>query len=380
MYQEVEKLLLNLLKFDTANFDDCPSGYTIDLLKFLQNRFLRKGIFCQLMPYSLSKRFSDGETNLNQRANLIAYADKKKPFFLLQGHVDTVPYNFKKWAHNPLGEKIKNEIYGRGAVDMKGPITAMILAFEKLVFEKHLKYSPMLLLTSDEEANNFAGIKYFLKNNKKKITFAISGEPTNFKIITGLYGAVYLIIKTFGKEKHSSYNSENAIENMIIILKHLLERKNSIANIKNKNLGKSILNLGVIRGGIKVNQVPGECTIELALRIVENSSCYLKALKQILSPTGIDYKIEVVFKYNPVIFPKYHPLIKHLKLVLEKQKLPIKLSQKVELTEATFLNNAGIPAAVFGPGDETLAHTEGQEKISIKDILKAKEIYINLYR
>jgi len=41
----------------------------------------------------------------------------------------------------------------------------------------------MLLLTSDEEANNFAGIKHFLKNNKKKIMFALSGEPTNFKII-----------------------------------------------------------------------------------------------------------------------------------------------------------------------------------------------------
>lgn len=380
MYRECVKLLLDLLKFDTTNLDSRPSGYTIDILNFIKNRFSKKGIDCKLIPYCLSKQYQAEKIRLNKRANLLAFVDKRKPFLLLQGHVDTIPYDSNKWHYNPLGEVKGDKIYGRGAVDMKGPVTAIILAFEELTFENNLKYSPMLLLTSDEEANNFAGIKYFLRRNKKKISFAISAEPTNFKITTGLYGAIYATLKTFGKEQHSSQVSQNAIENMAIILCQLVRNKKFIENITDNRLGKSIFNFGLIRGGVKVNQIPGECELELAIRTVRESERYLRFLEKLLNKTNIKYKMKTNFKYDPIVFSKSHHLIKTLRYVLKNKKLPIKFAAEKGLTEATILNNNGIESMVFGPGDENLAHSENKEKISIEDILKAKQIYVDLFK
>ena len=44
--------------------------------------------------------------------------DKKLPFFLLNGHMDTVE-EMIGWNYNPYGELIDNKYYGIGSYDMK---------------------------------------------------------------------------------------------------------------------------------------------------------------------------------------------------------------------------------------------------------------------
>ena len=49
---------------------------------------------------------------------------------LFDGHIDTVPVpDESKWQHAPYGGELENgKIYGRGATDMKGALSAMILS------------------------------------------------------------------------------------------------------------------------------------------------------------------------------------------------------------------------------------------------------------
>ena len=64
---------------------------------------------------------------------------------------------------------------------MKGSVASMISAFEKIIKLENRKYSPVLVLTSDEEAKGFAGIKKFLdiKNDLIAVlTFGYIGEKS----------------------------------------------------------------------------------------------------------------------------------------------------------------------------------------------------------
>lgn len=367
-------LLSNLLKFDTQNFDDKQSHSTLELIQFVRKRLQKNGTECELQKYTTQLAIN-GKIVKTERANLIAKIKKEgKPFLLLQGHIDTVPYDINSWRYNPLGEVRRNAIYGRGAVDMKGPVASLILALEELTKIRDLEYSPMILLTSDEEAQSFAGIKKFINNNKEKISFAVSCEPTNFRIINGLYGAIYFIIKTYGGL------NKNAIENMIPVLEDIESYKKRALEIFDPSLGRIIFNIGRINGGLKVNQAPNECKLEIAIRNTRPCVRYLKLLeKEVLNKIKTPYEFELIFKHDPMALESDNKLANHLRNILKKRGIPVKFNAEKHLTEATMLNRAGIPAIIFGPGESKLAHAVN-EKIKVKDILKSKEIYIDLFK
>ena len=62
--------------------------------------------------------------------NLYARIGTAKPYLLFAGHTDVVPPgDTGRWRHDPFGGVIEGgELYGRGAVDMKGGIACMMAA------------------------------------------------------------------------------------------------------------------------------------------------------------------------------------------------------------------------------------------------------------
>jgi succinyl-diaminopimelate desuccinylase len=62
--------------------------------------------------------------------NLYARYGRTEPYLLFAGHTDVVPPgDAGHWAHDPFsGEIHGGELYGRGAVDMKGGIACMMAA------------------------------------------------------------------------------------------------------------------------------------------------------------------------------------------------------------------------------------------------------------
>lgn len=381
---EAKKLLKKLVNFNTENFDDKPGGYTLALLKFVQNYLAKSNIKSAIFPYAIDKKVDRQIIKLGDRGILLTIPKKNnKPIILLEGHCDTVPISEENIS-KPIFRAERDQITGRGTVDMKGSIVSMILAFKELSKIKNLKYQPVLLLTSDEEANNFAGIKYFIKKQKKlnyDIKLAICGEPTNFEVRTNFYGAMYVIIKFFGKSGHGAHGkkSENAIINSVPLLNEIINYQENVCKIYDDKFGYSTMNIGVIHGGEKVNQLPTSCTIEFAVRTVKNNKIYEKLFSRIVKGKNV-YRKEKVFSYNPVSISEKNETIRALKELLFKKgkNQKNKLSSVREFTEATFLNNAGIKTIVFGSGDPSLSHSSS-EWIDIKDVITHKEVLIDFF-
>ncbi len=374
-------LLERLVNFNTENFDDKPSGYTLDLLKFVQEYLKEDGIKSEIHKYDLNKKYGCGTKKIKDRGILLTEInDSKKPIILLEGHADTIPIENKDISKTICSIK-GNIIKGRGAVDMKGSLVSMILAIQELSKNKNLKYQPVLLLTSDEEANNFAGIKYFLKEKKRRnIALAICGEPTNFEVKTNFYGALYIIIECFGKSGHSANNSkdQNAIENSISFLNGLLKYQKEISKIRHPQLGHSTMNIGTIKGGRKVNQIPSSCAIEFAVRTVRKNNIYVDLFNDIVKNKKIPHKTTQVFSYDPVCILSDNKLVGELKKSVLRFGKKSQSSVSKEFSEATLLNKRGIKTIMFGPGNPVYSHSSN-EKINIKDILLAKEIIVDFF-
>ncbi|WP_435198188.1 M20/M25/M40 family metallo-hydrolase [Janibacter sp. GS2] len=89
---------------------------------------------------------------------------------LLLGHSDVVPVEEENWDVDPFaGKVIDGEIYGRGALDMKGANSAMISALLQHIDEDATFDRDIIVLTDcDEEAGDY-GSRWLAENHWDKI-------------------------------------------------------------------------------------------------------------------------------------------------------------------------------------------------------------------
>jgi len=387
--ENLHNLLYNLIRFDTQNNDEIGDnalrGETLGLLEHIKDRLLATtGVYSHIQQYRIDK------ANLGNRGNLIALLEDpvEMPRVMMQGHVDTVPFG----KHlNPLGRREGNIVYGRGAIDMKGSVAGMISTFEQIAKKENRRYSPVLLLTSDEEARNFSGIRNFLEKNNLNIQFGICGEPSNFKIFNRFKGAVHKILEFQGKSAHGSRPNKghNAIYDagQAVILLEEFSRKvfeeyvNPEFETSDDYSHRSSLNLGKICGGDKVNSVPDFCKIDFEMRLVHPRGFYEEEIKK-----NILDKLKGEYKYSSAEFPNNDPInVKsdnhYLDVLVDSVNRVIGSVEKgvmIGFSEASFTNPAGLNTVVFGPPSRDFSHTEN-EQINLEDLKKYEQALVSFY-
>ena len=113
---EATRHLQALLRFDTTN----PPGNETAAADYIAAAARAEGIEAEVVESAPGRG--------NAVARLRAANPTARPF-LLMGHVDVVSVERDKWAHDPFGgEIVDGEIWGRGALDMKGQVAAELMA------------------------------------------------------------------------------------------------------------------------------------------------------------------------------------------------------------------------------------------------------------
>lgn len=177
--------------------------------------------------------FSDHDTP--DIENLYARLSGNGPHLMFAGHTDVVPVGDEAaWTHPPFAAKIANgELYGRGAVDMKGGIACFIAALARHT-EKHGKPqgSVSLLITGDEEGPAINGTVKLLEwaaNKGETWDASIVGEPTNPDAIgdmikIGRRGSLSGTIIVYGKQGHAAYPhlADNPVRGLMQLLDALM--------------------------------------------------------------------------------------------------------------------------------------------------------------
>lgn len=119
----------------------------------------------------------------DNRPNLLGTlkGQSKGKSIMLSGHMDVVPRG-TKWTHDPFGgEIIDGKIYGRGACDMKGGITCMVMA-AKAIAESGMKLKGDVKVGTvvDEEAGGMGTLALIAEGNRADA--CLITEATNLQI------------------------------------------------------------------------------------------------------------------------------------------------------------------------------------------------------
>lgn len=148
--------------------------------------------------------------------NLFARLGAKAPHLTFAGHTDVVPVGDETaWSHQPFAAEIADgELYGRGAVDMKGGIACFAAAVARHI-ENHgaPAGSISFLITGDEEGPAINGTDKLLTwaaNAGHVFDAALVGEPTNPETLgemikIGRRGSVSGRLTVNGIQGHAAY-------------------------------------------------------------------------------------------------------------------------------------------------------------------------------
>lgn len=114
------------------------------------------------------------------------------------GHLDVVPEG-GDWDFDPYGGELSEDrIYGRGAIDDKGPVVASFYAMKALKDSGFIPKKRVRLILGLDEETNWTGMDYYLQRTE---TPAFGFTPDcNFPVVYGEMGVlVFDLVKRVGK-------------------------------------------------------------------------------------------------------------------------------------------------------------------------------------
>jgi succinyl-diaminopimelate desuccinylase len=148
--------------------------------------------------------------------------------FAFAGHLDVVPPG-EGWTSGPFApERRGNLLYGRGAVDMKGAVAAMVAAMADIPPEAG---TVSFIITGDEEGEAVYGTRALIdliRERGELPDLCLVGEPTSVHRLgdmakIGRRGSVNVWLEVEGKEGHVAYPhlADNPIPRLVAMLAEL---------------------------------------------------------------------------------------------------------------------------------------------------------------
>lgn len=294
------------------------------------------------------------------RPNLIArFAPVDgRPRILLGPHLDTVGVG--GMTIEPFSGEIRDgRLWGRGASDTKGPMAAMLWGlYENRERLADAATAVDFVAFMGEESCQW-GSKDFVAKYAADYTFAVVGEPTSLQVVHVTKGSLWATLRTTGKAAHSSQpeRGENAVMKLARALDALdRELVPRLATYTHPVLGRSTMNVGVIRGGSRPNVVPDLAEAEIDIRITPALHAAGGALA-LLSATieALNLPVEIVKPHEntPMETSAGHPVVQ----ALMATDAGTGLAGAPWFSDAAHLSNGGIPSICLGPGSIDQAHT-----------------------
>jgi acetylornithine deacetylase/succinyl-diaminopimelate desuccinylase-like protein len=149
---EVTDLLQRLIRVDTTN----PPGNETAAAELLREYLEASGIECELIA------------KVPERANLVArIPGGDGPSLLLLSHTDVVLADPSEWSVPPFsGEVREGEVWGRGALDMKGQVAANAVAIATLAREGFRPSGDLIFAAvADEEVGDGFGLQWLCEEH-----------------------------------------------------------------------------------------------------------------------------------------------------------------------------------------------------------------------
>lgn len=214
---------------------------------------------------------------------------------VFNGHIDVYPCDdADRWTHPPWsGELAEGKLFGRGSSDMKNGTASLLFVYAYLHrLRDELAGRLTFTAVSDEETGGTWGAQYLVDQRPVQgdcLLNAEPGAPTTIRF--GEKGALRLrfTVRTSGCHGAYTHKSKSATKIAAALIgdleaiaelpvpmasniaASLSEAADEIDRIHVRGAAKVIreytVNIGVVRGGIKTNMLPGVCSLDVDIRV-----------------------------------------------------------------------------------------------------------------
>lgn len=298
---------------------------------------------------------------------------------LLNAHLDTV--GVTGMAEPFSGVIREGKLYGRGAVDMKASIGAMLGVMKSFVDSGTRLQGDLLFTAVIDEEYGSKGMAHLVENISAD--GAIVTEPTNLRICIAHRGFVWTEVTTQGRAAHGSRYNEgidaNAHMGRVLVeieklSQALLQRE------KHLLLGPPSLHIPLIQGGTSQSVYAAKCRIELERRTLPGESTddittEIQAIVDQLAEADPKFKATVNSFFTR---PSYEiaPDAEIVQVVKSATGRIIGTEPEVYGAEwwmdSALLGEAGIDTVIVGPTGDGL-HAD-EEWVEVESILQLAQI------
>jgi acetylornithine deacetylase/succinyl-diaminopimelate desuccinylase-like protein len=318
---EAQGWLIDLIRINTTN----PPGNEQATAKYIAGILTKEGISSELLSVA------PGRSAIVARLQSSAVPDPSRALLLL-GHMDVVGVERAKWTVEPFSGMVKDGyVYGRGAIDDKGPLVANLAAFVALKRSGlRLNRDVIFLATDDEEGGGDASIKTLIVRywdkfaagfalNEGGINVAKGGKVQYVGVQASEKVAENVKVVAHGASGHASIpTKDNAVVHLAAAIDKIgaysapvhfttVVRRyfEQIAPLEDDDIGKWIRSLDTMdRGehaqrvvsdanpmwnsmlrdtisptelsaGVRANVIPGEATANLNIRLLPGDSIHV---------------------------------------------------------------------------------------------------------
>ncbi len=292
------------------------------------------------------------------------------PTLVLNGHIDVVPAGeTDEWSHDPYGADVEDgRLYGRGSVDMKTGVAIAMLATAELADDIEANELPgsIVFHAAIGEETAEPGTKTLLEQGYGG-DYGVVLEPTGMRTATSEKGLAWYEITVSGEPSHASRPDQgtNAIQSAQPVLDALADYDENVRTREDELVGRAYATATMLEAGTKENVLPERATITIDRRFlpeerVQDIDAEIDdLLGEVAEAHGIDVSWERTRTYESAAIDVDSPLAgvfrRHSADVADVATDPWGVTASTDVRN--FVNDAGIEAITWGPGDLSQAHT-----------------------
>ncbi|MFC7157090.1 M20 family metallopeptidase [Halomarina halobia] len=353
--EDVQRLVAALVSIETEN----PPGNERACAEYIVDWFADRRIDADLIeePYEdrpqVAVRIGDGD-----------------PTLVLNGHIDVVPAGDRaQWTHDPYGAAVVDgSLFGRGSADMKTGVAIGMLATARLaraIESGELRGSIVFHAAIGEETAE-PGTRTLLERGYDG-DYGVVLEPTGLRTATSEKGLAWYEIRVTGAPSHASRPDQgrNAVLDARPVLDALAEYDADVREREDDLVGRAYSTVTMFEAGTKENVLPEAATITVDRRFlpdeeIDEIDAEIDALlAEVESNHGVETSWRRTRTYESAEIPADSSLAdvfrRHSADVDDVPAEPWGIEASTDVRN--FVNDAGIEAITWGPGDITQAHT-----------------------
>lgn len=270
---------------------------------------------------------------------------------LLVGHLDTVPPDAN------ASSRVEGDVlWGVGSADMKGGL-AVMLELARTMPSSRIDVTYVFYACEEIEASaNGLGTLFAERPDLLDGDLALIGEPTNGQLEAGCQGTMRVRVTLAGHRAHTARpwmgrNAVHRLGSVLTILDGYDGRQPDLQGCRYREALQAV----AVEGGVAGNVVPDRATVTINHRFApDRTPAEAEShVREVLAPAlDEDDVIEVVD-----VAPGAPPALDDPLLAAFVGRADLGVVAKLGWTDVARFAAHGIPAANFGPGESTVAHT-----------------------